>query len=368
MAHQSKKPNPVDNILRNLSTLPPAIDLAISGAAAIYALFAIFVDNQRAVGLGSMLIALIFAVIGIMTLSREMKLSKMVTQMSSPDILPRLQHKQFESYISTLFALGGYRVRLAIDEIHRADDADLIAERKKETLLIQFNHYDDDGLTMKSVQSLQKAAAALRATGAVAITFGRIDPEVANWASRKGVQVMGLDQVLEYAERLTGEKTKSSVQPAVREEVVEEVRHEVAEVAQGRRRYLFVDFEGLSDGWTNLGSILAQHPAYHVIAATLPKDTSIDQVRSIADCGDRVIGELPPSGSGRYFAIQKYLQDTPEGKQATWLALDAQPRQYPEGCSELVAINGTFGFDQPAAQRLLDAMLLVDRRNATAGG
>lgn len=366
MPAQQKKPNPIDNILRNISRLPPTVDLMIAAGAAAYALFAIFLDNQRAVGLGAMLVALIFAVFGIVSLMREMKLSKIVVQNSSPDVLLNMQNKQFEAYLITLFNLAGYDVRLAIDEISRADDADLIATKKKELILVQYNHFDDDNLNMRSIQSLQKAGTALRATSCVAISFGHISQEVANWGARKGVQIMGLQEVMAYAAKLTGVSEIQAPQ-ALATDLPEEqpaASREEQHISGGGNRYLFVDFEGVADGISHLRDVLAQHPSYRVVASKRPPGTTVDEIRTnLVQFEDRLVGELDAdTPSGRYFAIQHYLSGTPEGKSAPWLAIDSEPRLYPEGCSELVAINKAFGFDRSASARLSEAIAITDRR------
>ena len=64
----------------------------------------------------------------------------------------------------------------------------------------------------------------------------------------------------------------------------------------------------------------------------------------------------------RFKAALRRDCSSPDGKHSTWLALDSEPRQFPEGCSELIAVNRAFGFDASAAQRLIEAMVLVDRR------
>lgn len=364
MPAQQKKQNPIDNILRNISRLPPTIDLIIAASCAAYALFAIFIDNQRAIGLGSLLLALIFAVFGIIALMREMKLSKIVVQSTSPDVLTKMQNKQFESYVITLFNLAGYDVRLAVDEISRADDADLIAVKKKEVILIQYNHFDDDDLNMRSVQSLQKAGTALRATSCVAISFGRVSQEVINWGARKGVQIMVLQDVLAFAAKITGVSDLTDVPVTDATERPEPV--EVAHNHSGNS-YLFVDFDGIADGIARLQDVLAQHPSYLVVAAKHPLGSTVEEIRtSLVHLEDRLVGEIDAGApGGRYLAIQNYLASTPEGKSAPWLAIDSEPRLFPEGCSELVAINKAFGFDNSASVRLREAIAISDRRHAT---
>ena len=143
----------------------------------------------------------------------------------------------------------------------------------------------------------------------------------------------------------------------------EEQQHEVREVLHGQHRFLFVDFAGLDHGLTHLSEVLEQHPAYQVVASTLPVGKTMEAVRDgLLGCGNRLIGQVEAIPEGRYFAIQKHLSASPDGKHSTWLALDSEPRQFPEGCSELIAVNRAFGFDASAAQRLIEAMVLVDRR------
>lgn len=162
--------------------------------------------------------------------------------------------------------------------------------------------------------------------------------------------------------RLTG-KSVEDAHPAPPPSVQEEQQHEVQDIQHRQHRFLFVDFAGLDHGLTHLTEVLAQHPAYQVVATTLPAGKTMESVRDgLLGCGTRLIGLVEAIPEGRYFAIQKHLSASPDGKHSTWLALDSEPRQFPEGCSELIAVNRAFGFDASAAQRLIEAMVLVDRR------
>lgn len=358
------KPNGVDNLIQKLKALPPAIDLIVAATLGGYSFVAIYVDNAKFIGLVCILMALLFALLGISAITREMKNFKVIEQNSNPEALRAMKTADFENYLVALFSLDGYRVRSSIDELHRQDDADLIAVRKKETILIQFNHWDEDTIGSKPIQSLHKASAAIRANGATAITFGRFSPEAQDWATRKGVTLMSMQDVLEMASRLTGMPVEATT-PELAEEVIVEQQHEIAEVVRGHHRFLFVDFAGLDHGLVRLNELLAQHPAYQVVASTLPPLKTIEDVRAgLGEFGNRLVGLMEPAEDGRYYAILKHLQGSPEGKHATWLAVDSEPRQFPEGCTEVVAVNRAFGFDSSAAQRLLDAMLLVDRKPA----
>lgn len=357
-----KKPNGVDVLFQKLAALPPTMDLMIAAIVGGYSLFAIFVDNSKFVGLVCILISLIFALLGINAVMREMKAFKQIESNSTPDTLRGMKRKQLEQFLFALFSLDGYRVRSAIGELDRFDDADLIAVKKDQTLLIQFNHYDEDLVDIKPIQSLQKAATANQATGCIAITFGKFTANAIDWARRKEVNLLGIEDVIAMASRLTG-KSVEDAPPAPPPAGREEQQHEVREVLHGQHRFLFVDFAGLDHGLTHLSEVLEQHPSYQVVASTLPVGKTMEAVRDgLLGCGNRLISQVQAISEGRYFAIQKHLTASPDGKHSTWLALDSEPRQFPEGCSELIALNRTFGFDASTAQRLIEAMVLVDRR------
>lgn len=363
-AAAGKKPNGVDVLIQKLAALPPAMDLLVAAVVGGYSLVAIFVDGAKFVGLVCILIGLIFALLGINAVMREMKAFKQIESNSTPDSLRSMKRKQLEQYLTALFSLDGYRVRSAIGELDRFDDADLIAVKKEQTILVQFNHFDEDVVDIKPIQSLHKAATAFLATGCIAITFGKFSANATDWARRKEVNLLNVEDVIAMACRLTG-KSVNDAYPEPSLVVQEEVRHEVQEVLGGYHRFLFVDFSGLDHGLTHLSDVLRQHPAYQVIASTLPMGKDLEAVREgLQECGNRLVGQLEAIPHGRYFGIQKHLSAVAGGKHATWLAIDSEPREFPEGCTELIAVNRAFGFDVSAAQRLIEAMVLVDRRSA----
>ena len=360
---RKRQPSPVDRLLQKLAALPPMIDLIISAVLAAYGLFTLALENARVPGYSCLLIALIFAVLGISTLMREMRMMKFIEAASNPETLRSMRAQQFESYLMMLFALDGYSSRLAIDEVHRQDDADLILTHKKQTILLQFNHFDEDWLGVKPIQSLQKGAAALRADRAIAVTLGQVSEEALAFANRKGVELIGMEGLLLIASRVTGTESRKEA-PVVepQEPAVPPQEDPFAAAASDRRRFLFVDFSGLDNkGMPRLVELLQAHPSYAIVATSLPANKTLDDVRQ--EMGFRQVDQLDMTGSsGPYFAIQRYLQGTPEGRTAPWLVLDSNPRAFPDGTAELVAINKTFGFDQSAVGRLVDAMTFCDRR------
>ena len=359
-----KKKSGVDVLIQKLADLPAAMDLMVAAIVGGYSLVAIFIDGSKFMGLVCIIVGLIFAMLGFNAVSKEMKAYKLISTSSTPDFLRGMKRKNLEAYLHALFSLDGYRVRTAIGELDRFDDVDLIAEKKDQLLFIQFNHFDEDVVDVKPIQSLHKAATIHQATGALVITFGRFSANAKDWAQRKEVSLQNVEDIIAKACQLTG-ISQEEAHPQASPEIQNELQHEIAEVVRGHHRYLFVDFAGIDHGMTRLNELLLEHPAYQVVASSIPIGKTLDTVREgLSELRERLIGEISLAPDGRYFAIQNYLQTTPEGKQSTWLALDSEPRKFPEGCTELIAINQAFGFDSSAAQRVIDAMVLVDRRIA----
>src|SRR5574338_605837 len=205
------KPNSVDTLIKKLAELSPSVDLLVASALGGYSLYASFVDSAKLVGLICLLFSSVFAVMGIASIMRQMKDCRMIEENANPEALRAMKTAQFEKFLIALFKLDGYRVRLAIDELHRLDDADLILERKKETILLQYNHWDEEAVGIKPLQSLYKAASNFRAHGCLVVTCGGFTPEARDWAQRKGVVLMNMDDILAMARRLTGSSQSPTI-------------------------------------------------------------------------------------------------------------------------------------------------------------
>lgn len=193
-----------DAIIQKLADLPPVAHLLVAATTGGYAMVAIMGDGAKFIGLVCLLIGLTFALLGINAVLREMRALKLIESHSTPQILRSMKRKQLEEYLCALLALDGYRVRSAVGELDRFDDADLIAEGKNQTLLIQFNHFDEDLVDNKPIQSLHAAAGAVRATGCLAITFGTFSMTAIDWAKRKDVTLLNVDDIIAMARRLLG--------------------------------------------------------------------------------------------------------------------------------------------------------------------
>lgn len=353
---KSTKPNGLDNLIQKLGSLPPAIDLMIAAVVGGYAFVAMYVDNAKFVALACILIALIFAFLGISSVTKEMKNFKMVEAKSNPEAFANMKTADFEKYLTALFVMDGYKVRSAIDELHRQDDADFIATRKKETVLIQFNHWDEDRVDAKPIQSLHKAASAFRADGCIAITLGQFSREAKEWGNRKGVQLMATNEVLAMAQRLTGMPATTPIQSTEAEDLTE------ATSAPSNQKLLFIDFAAIDNGLEQLGELITQHADYSVIATSMPTAQTTEEICARMNiAAGRLLGETPAAQT-RYYAIQNYLRN--QDSAGEWLAIDSDPRQFPEGVSELITVNRFFGVDQAVIERLKEAIATIARRQS----
>lgn len=350
---KAKKQQAVDVLLAKLCNLSPGIDLVIALTAGCYAIYAVYVSQQSFAGILGTIAALCFAFLAVNATLRELRWIKFLTAHASEECLKRMNRQQFEYYLSILFRLAGFNVRSGVTELHRQDDADWIITKKKEVILVQFNHFDEDAIGVQSLQSLQKAATIFQATGAIAITTGYFYPDAMKWGSRKGIKLMTTTDLLAMAAEFTCVEQESSIETEASPEAPTPAPH-------ASSCLIFVDFASLSSCLNGFADLVSQFPLAQVVASTLPHETSVEML--ISRTGLSVAGVAEPHASGRYFSIQRFLDNQPEGKRTPWVALDSEPQQFPSGCSELVAVNPSFGFNASVNGRLQESLDLSMRR------
>lgn len=362
-----RNPDAVTAALKKLARVPPPSAFAVATVAAVYAYFAAGAqDATKLFGLASLLVACGFAGLGINAVLRDMRLLRIIEAEANESRLRAMNHAGFERFLRALLQAHGYQVEPVPIDTLRNDDADLIARRKKEVMLVQLRFWDNDRISLRQVQSLYRASTILNGTCCMAVTLGRFDHEAKQWAERRGVQLVDLPGLMQLAATVLEVPPESLIKNEDETpDVAEEVRHERVEVARGLHRYLFIDFDAIKSGYPLLCDLIEAHPAFLVVASTVPHEETVDDIRDrLGECGGRLVGVLPPSPLGRYFAVMNYLDSLPEGKHTPWLAVDADPRGFPEGSIELVAVNLAFGFDDSAGHRLREAMVMIDKRQA----
>ena len=356
---QTKKKQAIDVLLARLNDLSPNIDMLIAGTSACFAMVSVYVYGMPFVGILGTISAMCFAFLAINATLREMRWLKFLEANASESTLKSMNRQQFEFFLTILFKMSGYQIRSAVNELHRQDDADWIITKKKEVILVQFNHFDEDAVGMQALQSLQKAAMIFQATGAIAITAGTYRSDAKQWGTRKGLQLLTSEDLLGMAAEFTGAPESSDTNAQT-----EGSAGTASSSINNGACVVFVDFAGIPSCAEGLAEVFAQFPAVSVIASTHPVEIPPEELLQDADLV--VSGQLDPHPAGRYFAINHFLEQWPSGKQVPWIALDSDPQQFPAGCSELVAINPSFGVNAAAKDRLKEALGLSIRRLALA--
>ena len=264
--HSKSRKNPVDDLLARIINLPAGLDVLVAVAAAGFSFVSAYVSNAPFVSLISAMVALSFAFLAVNAILREVRWINYLAAKASPEILSAMNRKEFEVFLTILFRLNGYKIRSAVNELHRQDDADWILNRKKENLLLQFNHFDEDSIGMQALQSLQKAALIFQASGAIAITTGHFLPEAKQWGDRKGLRLMTTDHLVEMAKQFmdTPSSLAAPHHASSRKNGGSELKTKTPSEC-----VLFVDFSGVSSGLEALNDLITSFPLTRLIATTL---------------------------------------------------------------------------------------------------
>lgn len=351
-----KGKSPVDKLLARVCALSPYVDLAIAGGSACFAFYAVYVMDAPFAGILATISALCFAFLALVAILREMKWLKYLAANAKPELLRNMNRRDFELFLTILFRMTNHSVRSAINEVHRQDDVDWIVTKKKQTFLVQYNHFDEDRISMRHLESLQKASIVFQATGAIVITTGSYSPEILQWGRRKGLNLLATPDLVAMANEILGATpTPDRVAAADGNSATAVTNDQVAPCL------VFVDFAGLNCDLSGLIHILEKRPSIRVIASSVPDST--DSVVWLSPLpGLAMAGVVESHPSGRFFAIQKFLDADPERHKLRWVAVDTEPTQFPSGCSELIAINASFGFNQGAMERVASALDLAQGR------
>lgn len=351
--------------LKQMSSKESALG-AVCGAAAGVAMYVSGGVVEKTLGM------LIGAVAGgglglwaLMRLNSEITVLRMLESNASQQRLSNMNHGDFVLFVRNLYQAMNYTLTDAPTELRKRGMADFIAAQKKQRLLVQLGHWDDAQVDLREIQALFNVATTMSEISEVCvISLGVFSQDTVQWSERRNIRLIGPGDLLSMAAEVL-EVDVASLCHEDPDEVAEqrlELQHEVVDMAHGQRRYLFVDFAGIRDGYALLESVMTQHPAYDIIATTLADGEDLVRVAErLPGIAARMRAELPVSGQGRYFDIQTFLDSRPMGRQTPWVVLESAPKQFPEGCTELVAINSSMPFDHHAATRLNDALLSVDR-------
>lgn len=342
MTSKPQQKKGIDRLLIKLTQLPAHIHLIGAVCIGAYATFAILLEGSKFLGVTCLFLATIFVVFGFISLTREMNNVKAMEKCKSIADLQTMTRTQFERYLIALYNLQGFQVNTNTLALPRTDDVDFIATKKKEVLFVQYNHWDEDTIEIEHIRSLHKAASLEKATGMVAITLGQYSDEARSLGIRKGVTLLSANDLIRLSNSLVGNNNLSI--PTAEASSTDSWDTELPPPVT-----LFVDFAGLDQGIELLDDILSTYPRTTLVASTLPENTTLDDLKAkLPRHSQRIQDQIDQSEGQRYYAIQKYMND----QHAPWLALDSNPRQFPEGCTDVVIFSGVLGFDVHCAKRL----------------
>jgi HJR/Mrr/RecB family endonuclease len=194
----------VDLMFQKLARLPVTVHLTIAGLLAAIGAWGFAFKDDLLVASLSIAFALLFVFLGGIVLRKEMHWYKFLEKHASEEQIRNLTQHGFEEYLMALYSLSGYRLRSAVDEVHRQDDADIILEKRKEVVLLQTNHWNEPITNISSIRSLQKAAYILNANSCSAITLGSFTQEAIDWAKIKGVRLITARELIDDGRRALG--------------------------------------------------------------------------------------------------------------------------------------------------------------------
>jgi hypothetical protein len=179
----------------------PAMAHVCVAAILTPAFFWFYVQKRMSLALVILVASIVFAYCGIATLYREWHYLRAIEQFSKGRTAYR--HREMEHLVSGIYHLQGYKVRPAVGDLARRD-VDLVAEKGKKTILIQFNHWNEDTLQWKSIEAPHRAALELKAAAMVIIAFGHWSENIASFVALKEVILMDLATLRDLANQAMG--------------------------------------------------------------------------------------------------------------------------------------------------------------------
>ena len=370
------QPAGVRQALARLTALPATTDLFVAVILAGYSAFAIFVDGAKFVGLVALLVALLFAGLGLKAVLREMTYMKSLERIRSVDQLVDLDLYEAEALVTAIYSVQGYTVISADDEDRKQEEVDLIASKgKKDKVLIRCRDWEDKTVPLETVKKLKAAVTGLAATSAVVYTTGKFANDAVEFGATKGIALLSGPAILNKIGESTGSPLDDVALPVGEHVptsgsvVVSPCGTRYKDEQTKPAKIIFVDPAAVQCGAHIFAQVLAKYPAYQLVVST-SRDSGEDVLRTaLPDFAARVVGQTPSlnmPGMTRYLEIQRYLEDT-AAPGAIWAALDTCPQLFPEATIELIELSKERGFTHGAAERLSESLRVAEHRLSTRG-
>jgi len=185
-----------------VSQWPAFVNILIA-AMLTPAFFWFHLEKKSTFALVFLVLAIIFIYLGVIALYKEWKMAETITAFLHGK--RNYTHQGMIQLIAAIFHYQGFKVRKAPQELIR-HEVDLVATRKKETSLIQMNHWNEENLAKGHVEALHKSVIATGASSGVLITFAQYSREMGDFARTKEVVVLGVTALQTMAAQITGFK------------------------------------------------------------------------------------------------------------------------------------------------------------------
>lgn len=377
--------NPYTDLLITVFlALPPAANLGLGVATALWGVYESVVERSTVLGTVLMMIGMGLTVSAIFVVVVDMRRHSFLRGLT----LEQLMHcrpQDLQRVLTVYLQVKGYRVFPIASLIERNEDADLIATRKKETVLVQFNHWNESILGTEEVKGLERIGRRLGAASLL-VHGGQASDEALDLAKRKQIIFLGVADILgEIAVWNTPDQVEAESGDRACDDVVAPSIPRAP--VEGARKFFFIN-GGLARGHFDKLTVLLTTMPDAVAVFTSEKQIVLSEAQEkLTELHPRLIG-VTPSISGAspdsrlhreprsaqdvanpdiYQEIMTFLRWQPEGPGACWLAIDISPSGFPSGCQELLLVDEQRGLDMHSVELAVSSMKMLSGAKASTG-
>jgi len=343
MSNAAAKKN---DFIKRLLNFPATLDLIIALPLCLYAIYSI-ADGMRGTGLMLCAISFCFAGLGINAAIRKMRELKILEQYSSPGTIRKLDESRFERILRAYYMTTGFMIEEP--ELGTSHEYDFILVKAKDRLLVRDRDWMEDVVSLETLKKVWYSKRPVKATGVVIFTNGKFVDDALDWGRKQNIEMMTGHDFEEAVRKIVGAPAVLTKQSELSETNQEGVQGQPVEtVSQAMPYFIFLDLNVIDKGIDLLRELLKRYPAYSIVVTT-KRDIPEHEIAEMLDGMDfeGKTPELPQYGaSARYYEIVNFLAGRELGHNAKWIAIDQDPRAFPEGCDELVLVSPHQGINE----------------------
>ena len=346
---QAKKSNPVDNFLKKLARLPPLAHLVIASLATGYAAITHFSDGSIVEMIFSVLFGIIFGVLGICSILQQMKQTKFLEDHASVERLRSMNVNQFEYYVSSLFSIMGYEIKRAMEEIDLRNDADIIASKGKERILIQTSHWDEKDIGTSPLSMLRKTATAIGATRCIAITTWNFASDSIDSSPRRGIELLSGEELVLLTKKTLGISSADTSQISLPNNIEQNDN-----VLLNHRQYLFIELAPALEDFSRLWNLIAENQDWYYVFINPVAPRSLhaiqEEIGNISCEAAARVSSFMINNTDIYTQIAQYATQAGNPR---WAILTWRPQAFPTDILEMISYNDEIGIDQIVEERII---------------